>query len=179
MNKKEVVKNLERFRGIRPDKDFSQKSRLAIIQVPFTPTLHEKVTLDAATAGLHAYTVSGLFSTTFRTVMVASATLAVLAAIYFVTVQLSPLFLPGLNQNGIVAEADMINSTINVQLSHLQRFEQTSRESAAALKEITVNNPSHLNETVIKNEQEKINSLVPSSNNVSQDVNNILKAISQ
>jgi|GEM_PF-1632400 len=179
MNKKEIIKNLERLQGIRPDKNFSQKSRLAIIQTPFTPTLHEKVTFDSATAGLHAYTVSDLFSTTFRTVMVASATLAVLAAIYFAIVQLSPLFLPGLNRDRIVAEADMINSTINVQLSHLQRFEQTSKESAAALKEITANNPSHLNETIIKDEQEKINSLVPSSDNTSQDVNDILKAISQ
>jgi hypothetical protein len=180
MDKKTIVKNLGMLRHVQPDRDFSKKSRLAIVQTPFTPALHEKVTLETAVAGLHAYTLRDLFSTTFRTVLLASATVAVLAGIYFATTQLSPLFLPGLSQNGIIAEADMINATINLQLSHVQRFEQTAKESTAALKEVSTNNPGHLNETIIKTEQGKIDSLIPAgSADVTREINDILKTISQ
>jgi hypothetical protein len=181
MNNDQIIKKLETLRAIRPDKDFSQKSRLLIIQTPFTPSKQERISFEAATAGLRSFTVADLFSNTFRSIMIASATLAILGAIYFATAQLSPLFLPGLNKNGIVAEASMVNSTINVQLDHVNRFEQTSKDSVAALREVAANTPSHLNASIISGEQSKIESLSPSqtATDTNQQINDILKQISQ
>lgn len=181
MNSIDIVKKLGALRVIEPDGDFKKKSRLAILQTPFTPSIHEKITFEAATAGLRSFTVSDLFSNTFRSVMIAVGTLGILAGIYFATIQLSPLFLPGLNQNGIVAEAGMVNTTINVQLAHITHFEQTSTDSSNALKEITSNAPVHLNTTVIDSEKSKINSLIPTipSETATQQVNDILNEISK
>jgi hypothetical protein len=174
MNSNQIIKKLETLRVIKPDKDFSKKSRLLIIQTPFTPSKQERISFEAAAAGLRSFTIADLFSNTFRSIMIASATLAILGAIYFATAQLSPLFLPGLNRNGIVA-------TINVQLDHVNRFEQTSKDSATALREVAANTPSHLNASIISGEQSKIESLSPSqtATDTNQQINDILKQISQ
>jgi hypothetical protein len=180
MNKKQIINKLGLLRGIEPGKDFTQKSRLIIVQMPFTPTINDEVSLVPVNVGLRNYSVGTLFSNGFRSILMVSATIAVLAGIYFATTQLSPLFLPGLNQRGVVAEADMINAAISVHFSPIDKFEQTTKESADALKEVTTDAPSHLNSTVIKNEQSKVDSAFttdPQSQN-NEDVSDILKILS-
>lgn len=181
MNKKQLINKLELLREIKPNEDFTKKSRLIIVQTPFTPTISEKINLESATRELRKYSIRDLFSNSFRSVLMFSATVAVLAGIYFATTQLSPLFLPGLNQKGILAEADMVNATINLQLSHVSKFEQNAKESTAALKEVTTNTPSHLNSAIIQDEQSEIGSAFtadPQSQN-NKDINDILNTLSQ
>ena len=127
MNKKQIINNLKLLKEINPENDFSRKSRLAILQTPFVSkkVLQDESILSAlemAPIKLKNYSLKSIFSNGGRAISVAMATAIILVGIYFATSQLSPLFLPGLNQSKVVAEADMINNTINIQLSHISKF---------------------------------------------------------
>jgi len=82
----------------------------------------------------------------------AVAGILVIMGVYTITRELSPLFLPGLNQRAMSAEAAAIEREIDIQLSHIDYFQQTSTESSVALKQVTEKNLDHLNEALIKNE---------------------------
>ncbi len=181
MKHNQIIKILEQFRTITPDKAYSERSKNIILATPFTPTIQESPSFAAATADLRTISFTSLFQNVWRGLAVATATVGLFIIIYLATSQLSPLFLPGLNQRGVVAEADMINASIDVQLSHIQRFEQDASESASALKEVAANTPAHLSESVIKGEQTKINSANPSdsTSSTTSDVNDILNSITK
>lgn len=170
MTKERILTILYRMRQISPNKDFSQKSKFAILQTP-----HDFSSKQTAYVQNNQMVLGLFIQKSFRAVFLAGATIAILFAIYFATAQLSPLFLPGLNQNGIIAEADMINTSIDIQLSNIQKFDATTKQSITVLQEITANTPDHLSEEVIKSEQEKIE--LPASTQTDDQINSILKAI--
>ncbi len=186
MNKKQIINKLKVLKEINPENDFSKKSRLAILQTPFVSKKDfqgESIlsALETAPAKLRSYSLKNIFSSSGRVISVAVATAIILIGIYFATSQLSPLFLPGLNQSKVVAEANMVNNTIDIQLSHITKFEQTAKASTTALKEVAATTPSHINSSIIQAEQSQIDSAFnadPQSQN-NQDINNILKSISQ
>ena len=181
MKLSQIIKTLRKFETITPDKAYSERSRNIILSTPFTPKIHENISLSAATEDLRTISIASFFESSWRTLAVAGAVAALIAAIYFTTSQLSPLFLPGLNQGGVVAEAQMVNTSIDVQLSHIQRFEEDASESASALKGVASNAPSHLSESVIKSEQFGITSATPSNPSASTTdaVNSILNELTK
>lgn len=181
MKRNELIKILHQFENITPNKAYSERSKNIILSVPFTPTLHEEVSFASATANLRTISFASFFQGIWRGLAVAGAVAGVFLIIYLTTSQLSPLFLPGLNKHGVIAEADMVNASINVQLSHIQRFEQTASESATVLKEVAANTPNHLSESVIKDEQSKINSESPAGTTspAASDINDILNTLTK
>jgi hypothetical protein len=181
MKHNQIIKTLEQFRNITPDKVYSERSKNIILAIPFTPTIQEDTSFADATADLRTISFTSLFQSIWRGLAITTAAVGLFIIIYLATSQLSPLFLPGLNQRGIVAEADMVNTSIDVQLSHIQHFEQTASESASALKEVAANTPAHLNESIIKGEQTEIYSTNPANltSSTTNDVNNILNMITK
>ena len=181
MKHNQIIKILEQFRNITPDKAYSERSKNIILATPFTPTVHENPSFAAVTADLRTISFTSLFQSVWRGLAVATAAIGLFLIIYLATSQLSPLFLPGLNQRGVIAEADMVNASIDVQLSHIQRFEQDASESTSALKEVAASTPAHLSESVIKSEQTEINSASPNNpeSSSTNDINDILNTITK
>ena len=102
----------------------------------------------------------------------------VLGGLMYGSQYFSPLFLPGLNQDKVIAEADMIDSTITIQLSKLNYFDTASQASAHALSQVAAPTLNHLNATVILNDSQQIQELSPTgTDTTSEQIQDILKAL--
>lgn len=147
------LKNILRsYQQITPDQEYSRKARAHILSLPSAQ--HEVVAVPVF-AGNSPALSSALF-TTFRVGAFISGGIAVLLLSFWATTQLSPFFLPGLNSKNITAEAEMINSSIDIQLSQLSYFEQASQESAQVLHDVSEKRMDHLNTPLIVKENKEI-----------------------
>lgn len=105
----ELLKNLKEFKKIQPNIDYSKQSRLLIL----------------SSLRLEKQDVAPALSAWFRKPAFALAVSGVFILIIFLGVSyfnqiLSPLFLPGLNKNDLVAEADEITASIQVRLEDVK-----------------------------------------------------------
>jgi hypothetical protein len=182
MKYSQLLKILERLKEIKPSKAYSEHSLKIIISAPQL----EKSNFDFDNS--KNISSKNLLEVSLRTLAFVFSATAVIALAYFATSQLSPLFLPGLNKSKIMAEAEMVNASIDIQLSHIQKFKQTNNESILVLKEVSSDVPAHLNPSVIKDEESKINSAFDKSeslnsssatSNLNNNLNEILNKISK
>jgi hypothetical protein len=164
-----IIDRLHRLNALAPTQDFSARSRrliLASAQAAHSDTIPET---------LHAYRFSTIM---VRTTLFAAGMAIVLTGLFYGSQYFSPLFLPGLNQDKIVAEADMIDNTITIQLSQLHYFDTTSQASAHALKQVANPTLSHLNTAVIFSDTQQIQMLSPTdTDTTSQQIQDILKTL--
>jgi hypothetical protein len=165
-----IINQLHRFRALKPAEDFSARSRRLILAS--TPVPHANETGEALRVGRFSTIV-------VRTIFFTAGTAITIAGIFYGSQYFSPLFLPGLNQDKIVAEADMINGTITIQLSQLHYFDTASQVSAQALNQITdTTSLNHLNATAISDDTQQIQTLSPTdTDTTSQQIQDILKAL--
>ncbi|KKS83006.1 MAG: hypothetical protein UV58_C0002G0016 [Candidatus Wolfebacteria bacterium GW2011_GWC1_43_10] len=174
MEPKTIIKNLRALRVIQPDENFSARSRLVVLscspEIPGNfPT--ERGWYLVAVRHLQRIGLSLSF-----TVGVA----VLILSIFYATRELSPLFLPGLNEKRVVAEAEMINSQIDIQLSQLEHFQETSQKGNQALQQAANTQLNHLNETVIEKEAENNTPNFSSSVlETNSKINQILESLSE
>lgn len=161
---------LQSFRRIRPRAEFSRHSKLIILASPRSTHASLPTT----------QTVSWL-SRALRVSAFAAAGIAVLIVSFYATQELSPLLLPGLNPQKITAEADMINSSVNIELSRIESFDQSAQESSSVLQKISQQNLNHLNETVVSDEAQLIDQTKATSSpaDFTDDVNALIKELSK
>ncbi len=164
-----ITDHLHRLAAIAPAQDFSERSRRLVLAS--APAPHHDTTLEA----IHVHRFSTIV---IRTALFATGTAIVLTGLFYGSQYFSPLFLPGLNQDKIVAEADMIDNTITIQLSQLNYFDTTSQASAHALNQVAASTLNHLNTAVISNDTQQIQTLSPTdTDTTSQQIQDILKAL--
>ena len=175
MESDKILKILKEVRKIVPNSDFTKKSRFLVLS-------SQPDEISSENPALVPTTSFGNFALIFKASSFSLAGVLLLVFIYYIGMQISPLFLPGLNYKNIIAEADSVNSQINIQLSQLRYFKEASNEGQNVLKEVSLNSPNYLSRPVISKEAQSINQSVldPSYNNqVSQETNNILNQLSQ
>jgi competence protein ComGC len=163
MKDSDIRNILKTFQQLQPTEEFSGrlKQKLealhTIKQLPVAKLMNVRPAESA-----YAFTIASRlrrlspFPQSANAFVFAVASVLVLVGVYTITKELSPFFLPGLNQRGISAEADMVQTQINIQLSQLEYFQTTSQNSAAALKEVTEPGLDHLNEALIQNESQAV-----------------------
>lgn len=163
------------LKTIRPDADYSRMAKRLILATPKQST---RETVESLSIGIARRPfVLSLVNT--ASLVMAVGLLAM--GVYVATIQLSPLLLPGLNEKKIVAEADMINQTISIQLAQIEHFKKTARETTSALNNVSTQQLNHLNETVIGTEAQKITQVEDPSaiHDINTEINNILDTISK
>ncbi|MEE8131601.1 MAG: hypothetical protein V3T98_00960 [Candidatus Paceibacterota bacterium] len=121
---KDLLKNLKDLQQIRPDDEYAKRSRLLILSSPHYETRVRKINPIAIMA------VSGVF------------VLIIVFSVSYINQILSPIFLPGLNQNDLVAEANEMTALIQVRLDdvkyNIQELEDKSLADLATLNELKV-----------------------------------------
>lgn len=166
MNERDIIKNLKRFGAIEPEKGYTAQSRFLILSAP---RLARRIPVTRLVFNMNYFLRAGS--------LVGLGVVLIVAA-YAATRELSPLFLPGLNQNRIVAEADMINSTIDIELQRVNYFEKATKEGTLALTQVTTASPDHLTAEVIEKEADQIEALLPEQE-FNQEINDILNQINE
>jgi hypothetical protein len=184
MKDKEIIDILISCKRIAPRDEFSRTSRKLVLASPRKnePAPDAVGTLAGVPRGW-ADTLSYGLHRSLRIAVFAVAGLAVLATSYLATRELSPLFLPGLNAQRISAEADMIDAQIDIQLSKLDHFKQTSSQSATALHYAARQDMDHLNEPIIQKETNTIENTIAQTpapaSQVNEELNDIIDALGQ
>ncbi len=148
MKDKELQDILKQFSRLEPRGSFARESKMRVCALP-----QRSASASAELASYPAFFQRSISSLTF-----AVASVLIILGIYTMTRELSPLFLPGLNQKKISAEAESVNKQIDIELSQIAYFQNASKESSRALKQVTQPQLDHLNETLIENEARNVTS---------------------
>ena len=165
-----IIELLSQLRRIEPREEYTRLSKERILsssQEVYTPEL--------------TYSPSSLLlRSSFNSVSFALVGMVLIVGVYYATQQLSPLFLPGLNEKSIIAEAEMVESRIDVQLSQLNYFENTSQESNILLQQSSENSLDHLNVPIIQHETSHIeeNTMTDATSTV-LELNDVLRALGE
>ncbi len=164
-----IIELLSQLRRIEPREEYTRLSKERILsssQEIYTPEL--------------TASPSSLFlRSSFNSVSFALVGMLLIVGVYYATQQLSPLFLPGLNEKSITAEAEMVESRIDVQLSQLNYFENTSQESNTVLQQVSENSLDHLNAPIIEHETSQIEEHTDTATTTVIELNDVLKALSE
>lgn len=179
MRKKDIYTILKKFQSIQPDADFAQKLRTELLsrQQPQKPFVEIPLARLMNVRSTHAYsTRMSYVQQPFNAFAFALTGILIVVGVYTITQELSPLFLPGLNQKRITAEAEMVGKQIDIQLSQIEYFKTTTQKSASALKEVTEPTLDHLNETLLKNESQSLVD-ADSQQNLNEQVQDLLQVV--
>ena len=166
MRSPHITDHLHRLNALKPTEDFSTRSRMLVLAAPHTTSAITQPTYRISTA------------IAIRTALFIAGSAIILGGLMYGSQYFSPLFLPGLNQDKVIAEADMIDNTITIQLSKLNYFDTASQASAHALSQVAAPTLNHLNATVILNDSQQIQELSPTdTDTTSEQIQDILKAL--
>lgn len=178
MEEKEIIKNLKLLKNVEPNKDFFEKSRFVILS---SSPITNRFSIFRSSSKELAVSLRSALEVAWRGLAFSAVSLVVLFSIYYASQELSPLFLPGLNYRKIAAEAESVNAQIDIQLSQLKKFEDTSKQSGEALQEVSSSKLNHLNSSILNNELESIEASTSGfglDNEANSEINSILKELS-
>jgi hypothetical protein len=174
MKEKDLIRALRALQQIEPEKDYTKESRLLVL------SSFKHNPLEATASLVSQFNPATVWHAPLRIGSFLAVIALLVGGIYYSTTQLSPLFLPGLNQEKIVAEADMIERTINVELQQLEHFSYVATESNEALEEVSVNQADHLHTATLEKEADAIDRALPQESvEISEELNQLLNTISQ
>lgn len=171
LNHKEIIEQLEQFRRIQPRAEFSEQSKSLILS-------SSRLSPELATPTSWVTRLQYGMSSVLRIGSFVSVGLSILIISLYATRELSPVLFPGLSPQSITAEAEMLTSSMNIELSRLGYFDTASQESSAALKQLSQKQLNHLNDTIIGSEVITIQKSTQSSPDETSQINNLINQLS-
>ncbi|HDH31491.1 MAG TPA: hypothetical protein ENH26_01810 [Candidatus Wolfebacteria bacterium] len=121
---KDLFKNLKDLQSIGPNKEYTERSRFLILSSSRYEARVRKINPFVVMAISGAFILITIFS------------------VSYINQILSPIFLPGLNQNDLVAEANEITVSIQVKLDdvkyNIQELEDNNLADLATLNKLKV-----------------------------------------
>ncbi|MFA7201586.1 MAG: hypothetical protein WC099_01140 [Candidatus Paceibacterota bacterium] len=172
-NTKELITQLEQFRRIHPRAEFSQDSKRIILSTPYK-SFSQKTTITPSWDVQLQYG----FSSIVRIGSFIGIGLSILIISLYATHELSPVLFPGLSPQSITAEAEMLNSNMNIELSRLGYFDTTAQESSAALKQLSQKQFNHLNDTIITSEATALQETISTPSDDTTQINALINQLS-
>lgn len=160
-----LFKNLKELQSIQPNREFSKKSRFLILSSK--PQINIDPTQTQIYAGGKRWTYTEIKNVLNWMSLHKLATAASVIGVFIFLVYLTVSYLPG-NQNSLVAEANEINSSIQIKLNEIQYYlnnEQAINSETAsnlqsllqdAAKELTIAKDLSADSSKIKESLEKI-----------------------
>lgn len=174
LNDKELITQLEQFRRIHPRAEFSQHSKMLVLSAPRRAVMENTLTAVSWESRIQ-YGISSIV----RIGSFVSIGLSILLISLYATRELSPVLFPGLSPQSITAEAEMLNSNMNIELSRLGYFDTTSQESSAALKQLSQKQFNHLNDTIITSEATILKEATAPSLDETTQINGLINQLSK
>ena len=171
LNHKEIIEQLEQFLRIQPRAEFSEQSKSLILS-------SSRLSPELATPTSWVTRLQYGMSSVLRIGSFVSVGLSILIISLYATRELSPVLFPGLSPQSITAEAEMLTSSMNIELSRLGYFDTASQESSAALKQLSQKQLNHLNDTIIGSEVITIQKSTQSSPDETSQINNLINQLS-
>ena len=172
MNHKDIQNQLEQFRRIHPRAEFSRESKsliLATSRILTTPSRTSATWSMQLQYGLSSVVRIGSF---------VGIGLSILIISLYATHELSPVLFPGLSPQSITAEAEMLNSNMNIELSRLGYFDTASQESSSALKQLSQKQFNHLNDTIINSEVTELQKVTATPSDETVQLNTFIQQLS-
>lgn len=130
---KDLFKNLKDLQQIKPNDEYSKQSRLLIL----SSWRQEKQIQEA---GFWPLLLSGFKKPAFVVALSGFFILIIFLGVSYFSQILSPLFLPGSNQNNLVAEANEMTALIQVRLDevkyNIQELEDKKLADLATLNDL-------------------------------------------
>lgn len=157
---KEVVNNLKKLRVIKPEPDFSRRSRLLLLQEHPRPTLTTLINLREVLK----FSIALSFT--------AALLIITLGSLTYVKKSPLPLVVAGLDISALKAEAESLN--IDISLSELE-YNSSSPTLPPADSQDQNNNTAYFEQTILNNETADIKL----ENPVNGDIDKALRAISK
>lgn len=122
---------LKNLKTIKPGNDYSLKSLSLIVNSP-------RISPIEATS-VWQKTLTG-FRLSSGVVLASALVLVIFISALYLNTVISPLFLPGLNDKNISAEADQINQSININLNEIKYHQMSQEITKSTLESISKNN---------------------------------------
>ena len=135
MTQKEIIKNLQGLKAIKPNEEFARISRSVILSsvgIPVTDTVKQ---------GVFSRGISFALSVALTAMVIFVLTLG------NTNKSLKNFFLPtlhGVNTESLISEADSITKDINIKLDEIKYFDETKRAVALADSSTLLDNPDAL-----------------------------------
>ena len=177
MKEKEIKNQISRLREIGPDKRFTEESKFELLSI--IDNSNRRVLEPNNEKVFVGFLREFIIEKPAQLASVITMTAIIFVVTYYAITQISPLFLPGLNKDKIVAEAEMINQKINIEVSKLEHFSSITRESKEVLNEVSKNSFNYLNESIIKDEAIQVNGINEEAKNTNREIDSILNEISK
>jgi len=174
MKKDDIIQSIQTLRAITPRDEFTQRSRAIVLSSPRMQTSDA----DPSILTQPALTLARTFTIGLRIASFTFTGIILVVGSLYAARELSPLFLPGLNTTRITAEAEMVQSRIDIQLSNINYLKETSQESSRVLQQVSQKSLNHLNTDIIKKEESQISEPVDTAS-LTNEINDALSTLSQ
>ncbi len=176
MKEREIKNQISKLDKIMPEERFTKESRFELLSI-IDNSNRKEFNLKENKAFL-GFVREFIIEKPTQLASVITMAAIIFVVTYYAVTQISPLFLPGLNKDKIVAEAEMINQKINIEVSKLEHFSSVAKESKEVLNEVSKSSFNYLNESIIKGEAVQIEDINGENKDTNQEINNILDKIS-
>jgi len=142
---------LKNLKSIKPDNDYSLKSLCLIVSSPKISPIESISIWQKALTG---------FRLSSGVVLASALVLVIFVSALYLNTVISPLFLPGLNDKNISAEADQINQSININLNEIKYHQMSQEITKSTLENISKNNSATNTTSTISSSKETIDQLL-------------------
>ncbi|MBI5401312.1 hypothetical protein HZB05_00570 [Candidatus Wolfebacteria bacterium] len=137
MNEEKIVKILQNLKSVKPDRNYSEKSRMLVLllkeQIADNKFSRSKIKSFADILRLSTLIGAAIFLLLF-----------LVGGVSYINKNFSPLALEGLNQKSLVAEAENINSSIQITLEEIKYLDQSNQKAIKTIEEVSKNKPIYI-----------------------------------
>lgn len=177
MKEKEIKNQISRFSEIEPEKRFTEESRFELLSI--IDNSNNKVFNPKENKAFIGFIREFIIEKPAQLASAITMATIIFVVTYYAVTQISPLFLPGLNKDKIVAEAEMINQKINIEVNKLEHFSSIAKESNEILNEVSKSSFNYLNESIIKGEAIQVDDINGENKDTNEEINSILNEMSK
>lgn len=131
MNELDIIKTLEKLRGINPNPEYSENSRMQILVMP----QHEA----PGTKWLTFRNAIEVFRLSTAVGIAGFLLVSLLGGVSYLNNTFSPFALDGLNQNSLKTEAAGIDNSIEVTLKQISYLDQSNKAAIKTITQVSTN----------------------------------------
>jgi hypothetical protein len=134
MTENEILKILNSCKSIKPDQDYSERSRMLILASE-QKAPQGKFSALSLRNFVEIFRISGVVG------IISFLLLFLMGGVSYINKNFSPLGLEGLSQKSLVTEAKDINNSIEITLKQIKYLDQSNQKTLNTISEVSKNQP--------------------------------------
>lgn len=167
MTENELLQNLKRLRGIAPRQEFIHQSKMSILSSPRISNPKWEMVGRGVLAQSLNFSLSMILTAVALVIVLGGS------ANFFRNAFLKNL--SGMDTDNLLTEANSISKDIDIKLNEVEYYAVAAKETAVALREVSLNGPAHVNPIIIQNEANALDFKSPANS----DIDNLLNTLSR